>query len=120
MSDWTAGLHWQATVRAYVTKLRGNEAVFQDALADMKALGTFGNTAVDIAVLEDRIDDAYSLIEKLLDEGEYLLIRGFHGEHPMLVLTPDFFSDPRAVAILKKYGLDPESLAGLSVKPMPF
>ena len=72
-----------------------------------------------VGLLEGDMDTALDYFDEMLDESEPVLMRDARGTPDTRKLLPEFYSHPRYFEILKKAGLDHESVASLVVPPLP-
>ena len=71
-------------------------------------------------ILRGNIDDALDQFEQLMDASDYSTMRDIRGSPLWWGLFPEYFEHPRYHAMLRKHGLDDESIAKLKIPPLPF
>jgi hypothetical protein len=75
-----------------------------------------------LSLLERNVEASLSLFELSIqaEDNFFPLMRASNGHAVFVPIFQEFYGDPRYAALLRKYGLDPESLAQISVPELPF
>ena len=71
-------------------------------------------------LLKGNIDETIDLFERYMDASEYATMSIARNLPPFPLLFPELYEHPRYHAMLKKHGLDDESIAKIGVPPLPF
>jgi len=123
-SFWGPFLHWKPLHRAVMAVLQGDGDFARTLVSDININDSRGSSDFEeqrLAVLiSGDLELAIELTEAGLRAPNKSTYWDIHGTNFTRQFFPEYFSDPRYVALLQQYGLNPRSIAQLEIPPLPF
>ncbi len=121
-SDWPGKAVWRILYRAFAAYLEGNPQRVAAILAPLEDQGDV-MLRYDhhlMALLRDDEETAVDHLAAAIERGEPFPLYIIQGTALTRMLFPEFYAGARYHALLKKLELDAESVARLSIPPLPF
>jgi hypothetical protein len=121
-SDWQAVPLFRTLLAAhgaYLQRDAGRVALLLAKLDDQRARLPYYDRHL-MALLEDKRDAAAEHLESALTRGEPFALYVIQGQALQRSVFPEFYASDRYQDILRKFELDAESVAKLSIPSLPF
>ena len=113
---------WESFYKALVPYLKGDFQAAMELASPTQTASAYlpHYSRFLVALLKQDIDEAFLQYNASIEAAEPAGIQSIQGRADLRRTFPEFFSDPRYNEMLQKYGLDPASVAKMSLADLPF